>query len=62
MARSTGYTCPAAVNLIANGLFTEKGVYPPELVGRDKTCFDFVLDYLGERGVHWRKTTRPVGV
>ncbi|MBN8783476.1 MAG: saccharopine dehydrogenase [Sphingobacteriales bacterium SCN 48-20] len=62
MARSTGYTCTAAVNLIANGLFTEKGVYPPELVGRDKTCFDFVLDYLGERGVHWRKTTRPVGV
>jgi lysine 6-dehydrogenase len=62
MARSTGYTCTAAVNLIGNGLFTEKGVYPPELVGRHKECFDFVLHYLGERGVHWRKTTRPVGV
>lgn len=62
MARSTGYTCTAAVNLIANGLFTEKGIYPPELVGRHKPCFDFVLNYLGERGVHWRKTTRPVGV
>jgi len=62
MARSTGYTCTAAVNLIANGLFTEKGVYPPELVGRNKTCFDFVLNYLSERGVQWRKTTRPVGV
>ncbi len=62
MARSTGYTCTAAVNLIANGLFTEKGVYPPELVGRHKQCFDFVLHYLGERGVHWRKTMRPVGV
>ncbi len=62
MARSTGYTCTAAVNLIATDLFTEKGVYPPELVGRYKECFDFVLNYLGERGVHWRKTTRPVGV
>ncbi|MDF2384206.1 saccharopine dehydrogenase NADP-binding domain-containing protein [Nostoc ellipsosporum NOK] len=62
MARSTGYTCTAAVNLISKGLFTEKGVYPPELVGRHKECFDFVLHYLGERGVHWRKTTRPVGV
>lgn len=61
MARSTGYTCSAAVNLIANGLFTEKGVYPPELVGRYRECFDFVLDYLAERGVHWRRTLRPVG-
>ena len=53
MARTTGYTCTAAVNLLAQKLFSEKGVFPPELVGRNKDCFDFVLDYLKERKVNW---------
>ena len=56
MARTTGYTCTAAVNLIAKGMFTEKGVFPPELVGKDGACFDFVMGYLAERNVNWRKT------
>ena len=55
MARTTGYTCTAAVNLIAQDLFSEKGVFPPELVGKHKKCFDFVLDYLKERKVNWIK-------
>jgi lysine 6-dehydrogenase len=54
MARTTGYTCTAAVNLIAKGLFNEKGVFPPELVGKDKNCFDFVMNYLEERNVNWK--------
>jgi len=54
MARTTGYTCTAAVNLLAKGLFREKGVFPPELIGKDKNCFDFVLNYLKERGVVWK--------
>ena len=53
MARTTGYTCTAAVNLISKGLFNEKGVFPPELVGKDKRCFDFVMNYLKERKVNW---------
>ncbi len=56
MARTTGYTCTAMVNAIGEGLFTESGVFPPELVGRDKKLFNFILDYLAERGVHWKKT------
>jgi len=55
MARTTGYTCTAAVNLLAQNLFNEKGVFPPELVGKHKACFDFVLDYLKERKVNWIK-------
>lgn len=58
MARTTGYTCTAAVNLIAKGLFTEKGVFPPELVGKDKKCFDFVMDYLEQRKVSWKMSQR----
>jgi len=56
MARTTGYTCTAAVNLIAKKLFTEKGVFPPELIGKYKNCFDFVLNYLKERNVNWKKS------
>ena len=55
MARTTGYTCTAAVNLLTQNLFSEKGVFPPELVGRHKSCFDFVLNYLKERKVNWVK-------
>ncbi len=56
MARTTGYTCTAAVNLIAKNLFNEKGLFPPELVGKDKKCFYFVMNYLKQRNVIWKKT------
>ena len=55
MARTTGYTCTAAVNLLAQNLFTKKGVFPPELIGKDKACFEFVVNYLKERNVNWVK-------
>ncbi|MDZ4796251.1 MAG: saccharopine dehydrogenase C-terminal domain-containing protein [Bacteroidota bacterium] len=54
MARTTGYTCTAAVNLIAKNMFTVKGVFPPELVGKHKNCFDFVVNYLAGRNVSWK--------
>ena len=52
MARTTGYTCTAMVNLIARGLWTEPGLAPPEVVGRDADCFDAVLKHLEDRDVH----------
>ncbi len=55
MARTTGYTCTAAVNLLANKMVSKKGVFPPELIGDDKVCFEFVLNYLKERGINWKK-------
>jgi len=51
MARTTGYTCTAMVNLIVKGLWTEPGLAPPEIVGRDKDCYDAVLKYLDDRNV-----------
>jgi saccharopine dehydrogenase-like NADP-dependent oxidoreductase len=56
MARTTGYACTSAVNLLKNGLFTEKGVFPPELIGHHRACFDFVFSYLAGRGVHYKKS------
>lgn len=55
MSRTTGYTCTAAVELIAQKMFSEKGVFPPELIGKHKICFDFVIQYLKERNVIWNK-------
>lgn len=56
MARTTGYTATAAANLILNGLFEENGVFPPELVGKYSKCFDFIMQYLKERNIHYHKT------
>ncbi len=54
MARTTGYTCTAAVRMVAAGLFREAGVVPPERIGADARCFDFIVERLRERGVDWR--------
>ena len=55
MARTTGYTATAAVNLVLENLFAEKGVFPPELVGRHEICFNHFINYLKERGVVYCK-------
>ena len=56
MSRTTGYTCNAMVNIIARKIFEDKGVFPPELLGKYEPCFHFVTDYLATRGVIFRKT------
>ena len=55
MSRTTGYTATAAANLFLEGLFNEKGVFPPELVGKYKVCFDYILKYLADRNIYYRK-------
>ncbi len=55
MARTTGYTATATANLFLDGLFDEKGVFPPEFVGKHKGCFEYVLNYLKDRNVIYRK-------
>jgi saccharopine dehydrogenase-like NADP-dependent oxidoreductase len=52
MARTTGYTCTGVVRLITSGLWTEPGLVPPEIVGRNEECFQAVLSHLEARGVH----------
>ena len=60
MARTTGYTATAAANLFLEGLFNEKGVFPPELVGKQKACFDYFLNYLEERNIHYVKRSHII--
>jgi saccharopine dehydrogenase-like NADP-dependent oxidoreductase len=60
MARTTGYTATAAANLFLEGLFTEKGVFPPELVGKNEACFHYILTYLESRNIYYRKEEQRV--
>jgi len=60
MARTTGYTATAAANLFLEGLFAEKGVFPPELVGKHDVCFNYFLKYLEDRNIHYKKTSRLI--
>jgi saccharopine dehydrogenase-like NADP-dependent oxidoreductase len=56
MSRTTGYTCTASLHLIMNKLFTEKGVFPPELVGKHENCFNYIMHYLNARNVIYHLT------
>jgi len=51
MARTTGYTATVAARMLAKGLYDQKGISPPEFVGRHQECVDFMLDGLAERGL-----------
>lgn len=54
MARTTGYTCTAVVNLLSEGVYVQKGISPPEFVGISEKNFKFILNYLSERGVEYK--------
>jgi len=52
MARTTGYTCTAVTRLVLDGGYSQKGISPPEFVGRVEGCRESVERYLEDRGVH----------
>lgn len=49
MARTTGYTCTAAARLVLENRFIRKGICPPEYIGEDKSCFNYIINYLKDR-------------
>jgi saccharopine dehydrogenase-like NADP-dependent oxidoreductase len=56
MARTTGYTCTAVLNALAEGLYSDPGLSPPELIGRNEECFYYIFDYLAARGIRFDVT------
>jgi len=58
MARTTGFTASAAADMILNGVFSKKGMFPPELVGKVPECFHYILNYLKERNIFYKKTEK----
>lgn len=55
MARTTGYTATGALRMIADGVYTEKGLTVPEYIGRKPECVKYMLNGLKERGVIYRE-------
>jgi len=55
MGRTTGFTATACAELILQGRFAGKGVFPLELIGMDADNFEFVMNYLNQRGVRYQK-------
>jgi len=56
MARTTGYTCTIVARQVLSGMFTRKGICPPEYVGRTAGCFEDLLRGYGERGLELNET------
>ena len=56
MARTTGYTATAAANMLLAGVFEAKGVFPPELIGKNAVCFEYIMKYLEERRVFYKRS------
>ncbi|MGE5438558.1 MAG: saccharopine dehydrogenase family protein [Bacteroidota bacterium] len=54
MARTTGYTCTAAADLILEGEISAMGIIPPEALGKEERIYTKILQYLGKRNVHYK--------
>jgi len=56
MARTTGFTATATADMLINKVFSKKGVFPPEHIGKYTECFKYIMKYLSERNVNYIKT------
>lgn len=61
MARTTGYTATMALRMLAEGLYTRKGISVPEFIGQDEKCVDFILKGLADRGVIYKRSVEELG-
>ncbi|MDJ0762260.1 MAG: saccharopine dehydrogenase C-terminal domain-containing protein [Myxococcota bacterium] len=55
MARTTGYTGTVVLTMLAEGLYDKVGISPPEYLGKDSRCVDYIFNGLSQRGVHYKE-------
>lgn len=60
MARTTGFTATAAARLLMAGLYSRKGVSPPEYLGFDEKSTQFILDDLARHGVIYNSSVETI--
>jgi lysine 6-dehydrogenase len=56
MARTTGYTCAIVARQVARELFAQKGICPPEYVGRDQECYQNLMAECTKRNIQVQET------
>jgi len=60
MARTTGYSRTIIARQIINGLFSQKGICPPEFIGQTKGCFENLLAVYAKRNIHVEETISEI--
>ncbi len=60
MARTTGFTCTAAVRLLLEKNYSRIGINPPEYLGEEENNFQFMLDELKKRNVIYKMKKEEV--
>ena len=60
MARTTGYTATVVLRMLTEGLYSGTGIVPPEFIGRNSACVDFILYNLEKRGVRFTEKIEPL--
>jgi saccharopine dehydrogenase-like NADP-dependent oxidoreductase len=56
MARTTGYTCAVVARQVARGLYTKRGISPPEYLGGVRACYQDLMAELERREIHVTET------
>ncbi len=56
MARTTGYTATIIARQVLCGQFTQKGICPPEFIGRAPGCYADLLDGYARRNIRLTET------
>jgi len=58
MSRTTGYTCTACVDMLNKGMYTEVGIIPLELIGKNHSCYNHIIQYLKNRNIELKITRK----
>ncbi|MBE0572081.1 MAG: saccharopine dehydrogenase NADP-binding domain-containing protein [Ignavibacteriaceae bacterium] len=56
MARTTGFTCCAAARYLLDHNYDRIGICPPEFLGEDENCFNYIISYLKDKDIRIDKT------
>jgi saccharopine dehydrogenase-like NADP-dependent oxidoreductase len=51
MARTTGFTCCAVARFLLDHKYERKGICPPEYLGENENCYNYILSYLDKKGI-----------
>jgi len=58
MARTTGFTCCAAARYLLDHSYGRTGICPPEFLGEDENCFNYIISYLKNKKIRIDYSTK----
>jgi len=59
MARTTGFTCCAAARFLLDHKYDRKGICPPEYLGENESCYNYIISYLSQKGIKINHSESP---